>query len=455
MKRRTAAVALVAPLAAACAGLERLSGTEAGALMERLAIWAWPLLVMERTRLLSLYRPTAGAPPSSPNVLRHAQRLATHRNRNVVMPNNDTLYSSAWLSLQGRALRLELPSAGERYRSFQLLDAHTETAAVVHEGNTLIAGPGWSGPVPGDVRLVRSTTDLNWLLGRTQVYSAEDVLAAAAVQRVATLYPWSGATVPAPETAPALFKPPQDPVSEGVGMLDEIAALLPRNQPSAAHAWVGAAWARLGFLGAASPSQRIASQGWQVAAETALQRAAARVRARGRESLSATPGAQVDRGWRHDDVGRYGNDDLLRAATAWRGLGALPPSEAVYLTTSRDAAGQALRGSRPVTLSLDRRRWPSIGAFWSLSLYDASEFFFVDNPIGRYAISEATPGLLRDADGSIPLTVSAEAPVGARRNWLPAPADDYVLVMRLYRPTAAAGAYLAAMPRLMSAPQPG
>jgi hypothetical protein len=423
--------------------------------MERLAIWAWPLLAMERTRLLSLYRPTAGAPPSSPNVLRHAQRLATHRNRNVVMPNNDTLYSSAWLSLQGRALRLELPSAGPRYRSFQLLDAHTETVSVVHEGSTLIAGPGWAGAVPDGVRLVRSTTDLNWLLGRTQVYSVEDVPAAAAVQRVATLNPWSGATVPEPETAPGLFKPPQDPVSEGVGMFDEIAALLPRNQPPTAHAWVGAAWARLGFAGAPSPSQRIASQGWQVAAEAALQRAAARVRARGRESLSAAPGAQADHGWRHDDVGRYGTDDLLRAATAWRGLGALPPSEATYLTTSRDAAGQALRGSQPVTFSVDSRRWPSIGAFWSLSLYDASEFFFVDNPIGRYAISEATPSLLRDADGSIPLTVSAEAPVSGRRNWLPAPAGGYVLMLRLYRPTAAAGAYLAAMPRLMSAPQPG
>jgi hypothetical protein len=455
MKRRSAVVALVAPLATACAQRPYPSDGEAGALMERVAIWAWPLLAMERTRLLSLYRPTAGAPPSSPNVLRHAQRLATHRNRNVVMPNNDTLYSSAWLSLQGRALRLELPSAGPRYRSFQVLDAHTETVSVVHEGSTLIAGPGWAGAVPDGVRLLRSTTDLNWLLGRTQVYSVEDVPAAAAVQRVATLNPWSGATVPEPETAPGLFKPPQDPVSEGVGMFDEIAALLPRNPPPTAHAWVGAAWTRLGFAGASLPSQRIASQGWQVAAEAALHRAAGRVRARGRESLSAAPGAQVDHGWRHDDVGRYGTDDLLRAATSWRGLGALPPSEAIYLTTSRAAAGQALRGSQPVTFSVDSRRWPSIGAFWSLSLYDANEFFFVDNPIGRYAISEATPGLLRDADGSIPLTVSAEAPLGARRNWLPAPADDYVLVMRLYRPTAAAGAYLAAMPRLMSAPQPG
>lgn len=44
-------------------------------------------------------------------------------------------------------------------------------------------------------------------------------------------------------------------------------------------------------------------------------------------------------------------------------------------------------------MSLNTRKWPPIVASWSFSLYDAGKFFFVDNPLGRYAIGVATPAV--------------------------------------------------------------
>ena len=66
--------------------------------------------------------------------------------------------------------------------------------------------------------------------------------------------------------------------------------------------------------------------------------------------------------------------------------------------------------------------------------------FFVDNPIGRYAISDRTPDLVYAADGSLTLTLQREQPTdkpaggASAANWLPAPAGPMRLVLRAYEP---------------------
>ena len=79
-----------------------------------------------------------------------------------------------------------------------------------------------------------------------------------------------------------------------------------------------------------------------------------------------------------------------------------------------------------------------VDGFWSLSLYAPTpegEFFFVENPIGRHAIGDRTPGLVRDPDGGVTLHLAHDDPGDARRaNWLPAPAGPYDLILRCYLP---------------------
>jgi hypothetical protein len=66
---------------------------------------------------------------------------------------------------------------------------------------------------------------------------------------------------------------------------------------------------------------------------------------------------------------------------------------------------------------------------------DAGQFFFADNPLGRYAIGDRSPGLVTNADGSLDIWIGHEAPGADREaNWLPAPETPFALFLRAYLP---------------------
>jgi hypothetical protein len=62
------------------------------------------------------------------------------------------------------------------------------------------------------------------------------------------------------------------------------------------------------------------------------------------------------------------------------------------------------------------------------------EYFFVANPLNRYGIS-ARQNLKANADGSVDLYLQNESPGADKEsNWLPAPKDKFILMLRLYWP---------------------
>jgi hypothetical protein len=65
------------------------------------------------------------------------------------------------------------------------------------------------------------------------------------------------------------------------------------------------------------------------------------------------------------------------------------------------------------------------------------DYFFVANPLNRYSISmRQNPKF--NADGSLDLYIQNESPgVDKEANWLPAPKDKFILMMRLYWPDTA------------------
>jgi hypothetical protein len=66
-------------------------------------------------------------------------------------------------------------------------------------------------------------------------------------------------------------------------------------------------------------------------------------------------------------------------------------------------------------------------------MYDA-DYFFVDNPLNRYTLSQRNT-FKANPDGSIDLYIQHESPGKDKEsNWLPAPADKFILMMRLYWP---------------------
>jgi hypothetical protein len=145
-------------------------------------------------------------------------------------------------------------------------------------------------------------------------------------------------------------------------------------------------------------------------------------------------------GWSYPDwrLGDFGQAYDFRAAVALSGLAALPPVEAMYMRAEGPSARGLFDGAEAWRLHFPADRQIPVGSFWSLSLYEATDdgqFFFTDNPLGRYAIGDRTPGLKFGADGSLDLWIGHENPGPEREsNWLPAPAGPFALFMRAYLP---------------------
>jgi hypothetical protein len=84
-------------------------------------------------------------------------------------------------------------------------------------------------------------------------------------------------------------------------------------------------------------------------------------------------------------------------------------------------------------MHFDKGKLPPADGFWSLTMYNG-EYFFVANPLNRYSIS-ARQNLKANADGSVDLYLQNESPGADKEsNWLPAPKDKFILMLRLYWP---------------------
>jgi hypothetical protein len=115
------------------------------------------------------------------------------------------------------------------------------------------------------------------------------------------------------------------------------------------------------------------------------------------------------------------------------GLGANRVQDAVYPTSLKDAEGKAYEGTNKYVMHFPKGQLPPVGGFWSLTMYDAN-YFFVANPINRYSIS-ARQKLKANPDGSVDLYIQNQSPGADKEsNWLPAPKDKFVLMLRMYWP---------------------
>jgi hypothetical protein len=106
----------------------------------------------------------------------------------------------------------------------------------------------------------------------------------------------------------------------------------------------------------------------------------------------------------------------------------------MYPTRYTDADGSPLSGANRYVVRLASAR--PVNAFWSLTIYNASDKMLVENPINRYKVGTDTQGLVKGSDGSISIPIQAEKPTGENAtNWLPAPKGGFYLILRLYQPT--------------------
>jgi hypothetical protein len=152
--------------------------------------------------------------------------------------------------------------------------------------------------------------------------------------------------------------------------------------------------------------------------------------------LSHAPDAgKTVNGWQITmPAGVYGTDYLQRALLNWQGPGWNRAEDAIYPLARTDGEGRTLNGGNKYVLHFPNGELPPVKGFWSLTMYD-NEGFFVANPLDRVNLSQRSD-LDFNKDGSLDLYIQKDSPSGDQEaNWLPAPAGDFCLMLRLYWPT--------------------
>ena len=462
--RRVIALSLGLVLGPLLATLALAQGTatsepEARAIAVEAYLYLYPLVTMDVTRKQLTNIEAGREPGRGPmNLFNHLPTFPPADLKVVVRPNFDTLYSSAWLDLTKEPVIVSAPDTGGRYYLLPMLDMWTDVFASpgwrttgTGAGHFLVAPAGWRSDLrdrvidefklPKDTQRIDAPTPYVWIIGRTKTDGPPDYEAVHKVQagyEITPLSQWGATGRPAEVTIDPsvdMKTPPKVQVDTmPAGRYFAYAAeLLKLHPPHVTDQPIVARMRRIGF----DPGHPFDPDTVDPVVRKALEGAPADAQQLMRWKVPTL--ARVVNGWsmNTDTMGVYGNYYLKRAIVAQLGLGANLPEDAIYPQNLADESGKPLDGANRYTIHFDKETIPPVGAFWSITLYDA-DGFQVANPLNRFAVSSWMP-FVYNADGSLDLRVQTESPGRDREaNWLPAPKGSFNLTMRLYAPRAEA-----------------
>ena len=424
MRRRDVLWSIGAAGALAAAGCQTIGNTpveanEAG--LEAAFFYAFPVYEMARTGQNRAALPGL-------NRLGARAVLADHTSRQITAPNNDTVYSSAQLELSGGPVEVTSPTDTERYFNITFMDAFSDNFAGIGtrltngQGGTFwVVGPQWTGAAPAGVTVFRSSTNDVWMLARVLVEGPADLAAAKAVQdkiRIKSL-----ATTP-----PKPFGVACTSSEDAANFLAVVNDILARSPGGLGHTARASTFSKVGIGPGATPTPELITM-WNAYLPKGI--------AKLKEKFIFRDLTVNGWGYQEKGVGEASASDYLRAAIALGGLAALPEAEAMYFQATNDETGARLDGANKYVWRIPPDGVPA-GAFWSLTMYQTEadgRFFLVQNPINRFSIGDRTPGLVKNADGSIDILIQREQPVGPRAaNWLPAASGAMRMSLRAYLP---------------------
>jgi hypothetical protein len=383
-------------------------------------------------------------PYSALNHLYHFRNIADPSYKSGGSPNNDTLYSWGFFDLSKEPVVLAHPDMGNRYFVFELADMYSDNFGYVGKRATgskasafLIAGPGWNGEKPADVRdVIRSPTPYALVFGRSFVEGKEDVPAVNRLQdqfQVVPLGLWGKQDAKLPESRDVWA--PYDSKSDPLADWKTINRAMAENPPAAKDEPLLPTFATVGI----GPGLTDALEKQDEATKRGLAKAAADGHRIVEGMVVAGAGNKMVKGWLYPpaDTGRAGlvNDFRSRATCAAAGIICNESAEAVYMPMFVDSDGSRFDGAHRYTLRFEKDGLPPVDGFWSVTMY-GPDYNLVANPINRFAIRDRTPGLKRAADGSLTLYLQSDSPGGDKEaNWLPTPKQGaFFVTLRNYGP---------------------
>ena len=340
----------------------------------------------------------------------------------------------AWLDVSAEPQIYVVPEA-DRFFNVQVLDAWTNTAAVLEApGAYAIAYSSWEGTLPEGVRRIDIPTRTVWTIARIMLSGPDDLPNVAALQGRMQLMPLSAYPAGLAAAPEGSYSPENDfvPVQKVLAMtpqefFDTANRLMETDPPAEADAPLLRSLAALsvgpGQQFDASALGPLGGLRWKrllLQLKSSLRAQAAR--------YSRQMGQWIYYG---DPIGNFGTAYDYRTMVALMGLGANTTDIAIYPRTSTDSAGADLTGQKTYTLHFDALP-PTVGnGFWSVTAY-GEDNFLIDNPISRYCVNDRS-GLHRNADGSVDVTLSKDAPEDTT-NWLPVSDEKFHLFLRIYKP---------------------
>lgn len=433
-------------LVAACSSAENKPKNEARSVVLQEAYeYGFPLVLMDVTRQVStnVSSPDSKKIRAPMNQFAHATQFPDANFKDIVRANVDTLYSMAWLDLSKEPMILEVPETNGRYYLMPMMDGWTNVynspgkrTTGTHKIKFVIVGPNWQGDLPVGPRVIRSPTEMTWILGRTQTNSQSDARnTVAKIQKGYKLYPLSALD--------KRYTPPKGQVDKAINMqapVDQVFAmktedffnrlnqLMLTNPPAINDQPALAKFSKHGI----GPGAKFMVEAVNPRELRKINDIPDTVRAK----LDTARSSMVKpvNGWViNRDVGTYGTNYSKRAIVAFAGLGANLDADALYPTAVMDGNGKKLNGNNNYVLHFTKEEIPAVKAFWSLTVYGADSFL-VKNPINRYALGSRDK-LQYNSDGSLDIYLQNQTPgKNMESNWLPTPKGEFDVTARMYWP---------------------
>ena len=408
-------------------------------------IYAFPMAANYQTLYKQAIDTTSHDYRAPFNTLTNASSVATPEDKFVVTPNSDTPYSYLWMDLRAEPIVVTMPKIEkERYYTGQLVDLYTFNFAYLGTrsygndgGNFLIAGPNWNGATPPGIKAVlRAQTQFAYLLIRTQLFNAADLVNVRKIQSGYRAQPLSAFLhQPAPPAAPAVDWP----------------------KPAADMLTTPAIFSYLNFLLQFCPTESLREPAsWRASPNStwAPTRASICPVFRHRYSkpsptASPTPKPTLTLMMKKINTDQvrssdlFGTREFLKNNYLYRFIGAKlglygnSGADAAYFGYFIDADHRPLDASKSnYELHFAKGAIPEYHAFWSLTMYDGKTQLLVANPLQRYLLNSTTLKSYKyGPDGSLTFYIQKDSPGKDKEsNWLPAPDGPFYAIYRVYMP---------------------
>lgn len=412
-------------------------------------IWGYPLvdhynryLYMSKNTQLAVgtVNGSDAGPVATIDHICFLSNFTTPKERYIGCPNHDSLYGYTFFDLEKEPAVLRIPDMGNRYWIAEMCHSTTEVFASPgtrrgsKAGNYLIVGPDWEGTVPDDiVEVLHAPDNIVNVLFRVQVRGESDL-----------------------DTVRPLIN---NITSGSLSDIDTIPKTidynnLPRVEVPNEKDWAPddtfwevfrAAMKNTGYRENESALLEMFRQtGLNTSDDEALNRGLSRALTDGRRMVwdktrfrNLGPDT-LEYGWNMVlSGGAFGTDFLTRAAQAPKNTYIHLPEDCLYYYQEFDSHGETLNGKNRYRIHFDKDNLPPYNqkAFWSLTVYDTTEFFF-SNPYGRYNVgSDTEPDITFNEDGSLDLYLQTDKPEGKESNWIPVPEyQQFYLYLRVYMP---------------------